>query len=144
MQSSRHGEADATAGGAGGIFEADELIEDGLEPVEHRFVHEELDRRDVPALGPAADAIVRVDEDVGSVTAPTMTTGIVTRGDVVELVLNGVPANREELSGYGLSEEIIHYKRRWFVLTDDVDGVLPGLLARRKPVRDTTAHDANP
>jgi hypothetical protein len=47
-----------------------------------------------------------------------------------------VPANREELIGYGLSEEIIHYKRRWFVLTQDSDRVLPDLLARRKPVRD--------
>jgi protein strawberry notch len=58
---------------------------------------------------------------------------------VLELDLNGVPANREELLRYHLSEEIVHFKRRWFVLTDDAPGVLPKLLAHRKPVRDITA-----
>ncbi len=62
--------------------------------------------------------------------------------DVIELVLNAVPANREELLGYGLSDEIIQYKRRWFVLTEDADRVLPVLLARRKPVRDLTARSS--
>ncbi|MEQ8836688.1 MAG: strawberry notch C-terminal domain-containing protein, partial [Lacipirellulaceae bacterium] len=32
---------------------------------------------------------------------------------VIELVLSGVPANRDELRGYGLIEESIHFKRRW-------------------------------
>lgn len=62
--------------------------------------------------------------------------------DVIELVLNGVPANREELSRYGLSEEIVYYKRRWFVVTDDAPAVLPGLLTHRRPVRDLAAADS--
>ncbi|QDV89903.1 hypothetical protein RAS2_09780 [Phycisphaerae bacterium RAS2] len=61
---------------------------------------------------------------------------------VVELVLDGVPANREELRRYGLAEEIIHHKRRWFVVLDDAAELLPGLLGRRRPVRDLTATDA--
>lgn len=62
--------------------------------------------------------------------------------DVAELILNGVAANREELRYYGLSEEIIGYKRRWFVVLDDAGAVLPRLLTRRKPVRDLTATEA--
>ncbi|MBX9790028.1 MAG: strawberry notch family protein, partial [Pirellulales bacterium] len=58
--------------------------------------------------------------------------------EVVELVLNGVPANREELLGYGLAEEIIHYKRRWFVVIDDAGEMLPQLLAHRKAIKDLT------
>lgn len=61
--------------------------------------------------------------------------------EVVELVLNGVPANRDELQRYGLSEEIIRYKRRWFAIMDDAPAVLPRLLAHRRPVRDLTATD---
>jgi hypothetical protein len=57
---------------------------------------------------------------------------------VVELVLNGVPANREELAGYMLTEEIVHYKRRWFVLQDQAPVALSRLLVQRKPVRDVT------
>jgi hypothetical protein len=63
--------------------------------------------------------------------------------DVVELVLNGVPANRDELLRYGLSEETVYFKRRWFISFDDAHRVLPQLLAHRKPVRDLTATDAN-
>jgi hypothetical protein len=59
--------------------------------------------------------------------------------EVVELVLNGVPGNREELRRYGLSEEIINYKRRWFVPLDEATATLPNLLAQRKPIRDLTA-----
>jgi hypothetical protein len=59
--------------------------------------------------------------------------------DVAEVILNGVPANREELRGYGFCEEIVAYKRRWFVVLDDAATVLPRMLAHRKPVRDLTA-----
>ena len=58
---------------------------------------------------------------------------------MVELVLNGVPAHRDELLGYGLAEEIFHYKRRWFVTVDDASTVLPRLLQHRRPIRDLTA-----
>jgi hypothetical protein len=57
---------------------------------------------------------------------------------VVELVLNGVAANRDELVGYGLSEEIFHYKRRWFVVQENAEDMLTRLLVQRKPVRDLT------
>ena len=70
-----------------------------------------------------------------------LTTARIAGDDVAELVLNGVPANREELRRYGLCEEIIGYKRRWFVVVEDALEVLPGLLAKRKPIRDTTAPD---
>jgi hypothetical protein len=46
--------------------------------------------------------------------------------EVVELVLNGVPANWMELQGYGVSEEIISHERRWFVASDDASAVLLG------------------
>ncbi len=71
-----------------------------------------------------------------------LTTSRIAGDDVVELVLNGVPANREELQRYGLCEEIIGYKRCWFVVLDDATSVLPGLLTHRKPVRDLTATEA--
>ena len=59
--------------------------------------------------------------------------------EVLELVLNGVPASREELERHGFSEEIINYKRRWFVLSDEAATTLPNLLTQRKPIRDLTA-----
>ena len=59
--------------------------------------------------------------------------------EVVELVLNGVPANREELRRYGLSEEIIAYKRRWFAVLEVAPVVLPRVLEQRRAVRDLTA-----
>ncbi len=68
-----------------------------------------------------------------------LTAARITGDEVVELVLNGVPANREELERYGFSEEIINYKRRWFVLSDEAATTLPNLLAKRKPIRDLTA-----
>ncbi len=61
--------------------------------------------------------------------------------DVLELVLNGVAANRDELLGYGLSEEILYYKRRWFVVQENAEAVLIRLLAQRRPVQDLTACD---
>ena len=67
-----------------------------------------------------------------------LTTALIARDDVLELVLNGVPANREELRGYGLSEEIIHYKRRWFVIQDEAADMLTRLLLQRRPVKDIT------
>jgi hypothetical protein len=72
-----------------------------------------------------------------------LTTARIAGDEVLELVLNGVPANREELLSYGLSEEIIYFKRRWFVLLDDGNAVLSRLLAHRKPVRDMTPTDAS-
>jgi len=68
-----------------------------------------------------------------------LTTARIAGDGVLELVLNGVPANREELLGYGLSEEIIYYKRRWFVVRDDAGDMLRRLLMHRKPVKDLTA-----
>jgi hypothetical protein len=66
--------------------------------------------------------------------------GLLARGDdVVEVALNGVPANRTALERYGLSEEIISYKRRWFTVQDEAPGVLPRMLAHRRPVRHVTA-----
>jgi hypothetical protein len=57
---------------------------------------------------------------------------------VLELVLNGIAANRDELLGYGLSEEILHYKRRWFVVHQYAEDVLGHLLVQRKPIKDLT------
>ncbi len=58
--------------------------------------------------------------------------------EVLELVLNGVAANRDELLGYGLSEEILYYKRRWFVVHEYAEDVLSRLLTQRKPIKDLT------
>lgn len=71
-----------------------------------------------------------------------LTTSRIAGDDVLELVLNGVAANRNELLGYGLSEELIHYKRRWFVLLDEAPPLLSLLLSSRKPVRDMTSSGA--
>lgn len=59
--------------------------------------------------------------------------------EVVELSLNGTPGNREELLGYGFLEEIVRFKRRWFVVADGAADALPRLLSRRRPVRNATA-----
>lgn len=67
-----------------------------------------------------------------------LTTARIAGDEVLELVLNGVPANRDELLGYGFSEEVIYYKRRWFVVRDDAEDVLALLLTQRKPVKDLT------
>jgi hypothetical protein len=64
------------------------------------------------------------------------------RDAVVEVLLNGVSANRTELSGYGLKEEILHYKRRWFVPQEAAGAVLEKLLLQRKAVRDILHGDA--
>ncbi len=68
-----------------------------------------------------------------------LTRSRITGDDVLELVPNGIPANREELLRYGFMDEIVYFKRRWFTLLDDSHAVLPRLLAQRKPVRDITA-----
>ena len=52
------------------------------------------------------------------------------------------PLSAEELERYGFSEEIINYKRRWFVASDEAATIMPNLLAQRKPIRDLTAADA--
>ena len=52
-----------------------------------------------------------------------------------------VAANRDELLGYGFSEEILYYRRRWFVVLEYADDVLSCLLAQRKPVKDLTNCD---
>lgn len=62
---------------------------------------------------------------------------------VLELSFNGVAANRAELERYGLCEEIVHYKRRWFVVRDDAREKLDRLFAQRKPIRDVTASEGN-
>src|SRR5271166_4854797 len=67
-----------------------------------------------------------------------LTTARIAGDRVLELLLNGVAANRDELLGYGFSEEIIHYKRRWFVVREFADDVLGLLLSQRKPVKDLT------
>jgi len=48
--------------------------------------------------------------------------------------------NREELTGYGLNEEKINFKRRYFIPLDSVEGpnALGRLLERHKAVRDMT------
>jgi hypothetical protein len=71
-----------------------------------------------------------------------LTTAHIVGDEVVELLLNGVAGNRKELLGYGLIEEIIHYKRRWFVSLDDATAVLTPLLKHRRPVKDLTVADA--
>ena len=70
-----------------------------------------------------------------------LTTARIAGDPVLELVLNGVAANRDELLGYGFSEEILHYKRRWFVVREDADDALRRLLVQRKPVKDLTNCD---
>ncbi len=61
--------------------------------------------------------------------------------EIVELVLNGVAANRVELEHYGLCEEIVHFKRRWFVVLDDAEVVLSKVIMRHRPIREmTTGH----
>lgn len=66
---------------------------------------------------------------------------VISGDEVIELVLNGVAADRMELAGYGLMEEIIHYKRRWFATLDDAADVFAPLLARHRPIRDLTHAD---
>ncbi|NLE39579.1 MAG: hypothetical protein GX621_16285, partial [Pirellulaceae bacterium] len=67
-----------------------------------------------------------------------LTTAKIAGDEVLELVLNGVAANRDELLGYGFSEEIVYYKRRWFVVREFADDVLSRLMAQRRPVKDLT------
>lgn len=64
--------------------------------------------------------------------------------EVVELVLDGIPANREELRRYGFCEEIFTFKRRWFSVARDAPGVLTNLLAQRRAVRDLTTCEPPP
>lgn len=59
--------------------------------------------------------------------------------EIVELILNGIPANHEELNRYGFSQEIVHHKRRWFVVMEDAERVLTVLLQKRRAVRDLAA-----
>lgn len=61
---------------------------------------------------------------------------------VIELVLSGVPANRDELVGYGLVEEMLDWKRRWFVALEDACAVLSALLAHRKAIEDHSLEKA--
>ena len=70
-----------------------------------------------------------------------LTTARIAGDNVLELVLNGVAANRDELLGYGLSEEVFHYKRRWFVVKENALDVLGQLIPKRKPIRDLTIED---
>ncbi|MCK6456015.1 MAG: strawberry notch C-terminal domain-containing protein [Phycisphaerae bacterium] len=68
-----------------------------------------------------------------------LTRGRIAGDEVVEVVLNGVPANREELRRYGLSEEIVGYKRRWFAPQGGAASALRRLLLHRRAIRDTSA-----
>lgn len=61
---------------------------------------------------------------------------------VIELVLSGMPVNKEELRGYGFMDETIRFKRRWFVPMGTAEQVLPRLLARRRPVRESVPGEA--
>jgi protein-L-isoaspartate O-methyltransferase len=70
-----------------------------------------------------------------------LTTARIAGDHVMELALNGVAANRDELLGYGFSEEIVYYKRRWFVVREEAKDVLGRLLAQRKSVKDLTNCD---
>lgn len=58
-----------------------------------------------------------------------LTTSRIAGDEAIEVVLNGAPANRDELRRYGLSEEIIGNTTRWIVLEIHVDVLLPLLLA---------------
>jgi len=73
-----------------------------------------------------------------------LTTARIAGDHVLEIVLNGVPANRNELFRYGLSEEIIQFKRRWFVVKDDAGAMVARLLSHRKPVKDLTIGHMGP
>ena len=79
-----------------------------------------------------------------------LSTARISGDEVIELVLNGVPANRTELKRYGLSDEIIYHKRRWFVVPELAEPVLACLVDRHHAVRDITNDpngregDANP
>jgi protein-L-isoaspartate O-methyltransferase len=68
-----------------------------------------------------------------------LTAATIAGDEVIELVLNGTVANRAELVGYGLTEEIVQFKRRWFAVADDAPAILVRLLTRRRPVRDVSA-----
>lgn len=72
-----------------------------------------------------------------------LTSARIAGDEVAEIVLNGVPANRDELRSYGLCEEIVNHKRRWFAVLEESTQVLPRLLAHRKPVRDLTNSESN-
>jgi hypothetical protein len=67
---------------------------------------------------------------------------IVSNEPVLELTLNGIPANKEEIRTHGFFDETINYKRRWFTQLANAESVLSRLFARRKPVPDMTAVDA--
>lgn len=73
-----------------------------------------------------------------------LTTARIAGDEVLEVVLNGVPANRAEVEGYGLSEKIMNYKRRWFVLVNQAPEILPRLLARRRPIAPRTSREDSP
>ncbi len=81
----------------------------------------------------AGGAVIELDNGWHLITAR------IAGDEVVELVLNGVAANRAELERYGLSEEIISYKRRRFVLLEHASAILPALLRKRRPIREITA-----
>jgi hypothetical protein len=93
-------------------------------------------RKDVPRRSLSAPTPRLIELDNGW----QLTTTRIAGDEVVEVILNGVPANRAELEGYGLSEEILSYKRRWFVVRADAAPVVSDLPAQRRPVRDRTAN----
>jgi len=69
-----------------------------------------------------------------------LTTTWIASDEVVEVIHNGVPANRAELEGCGWSEEILSYKRRSFVVRADAAPVVSDLRAQRRAIRDWTVN----
>ena len=52
------------------------------------------------------------------------------------------PGQSPRAAVYGLAEEIIQFRRRWFVVLEDATVVLSQLLAKRKAVKDLTVESA--
>jgi hypothetical protein len=69
-----------------------------------------------------------------------LTTTWIASDEVVEVIHNGVPANRAELEGCGWSEEILSYKRRSFVVRADAAPAVSDLRAQRRAIRDWTVN----
>lgn len=64
----------------------------------------------------------------------------------IELNLGDDFGNKTELEGYGLFEERIQYRNRWFVPMNDEDGpaAFEKIFKLHKPIRDQTAGEGGP
>lgn len=58
---------------------------------------------------------------------------------VIELNMGMRGADYSELRGYGFQEEVLNYKRRWFVMPDEAAVVLERLIKHHKAIRDVTS-----